>query len=143
MHEGEFKIKKRLFFLISALIGGAHGALSVFLSRIFLKNIGSVAGWGMQLFKADGEITSQVTGALDQLKGASLVSPFPVFILIFACLFLLIFRRMKKTRKIVINITAWILLLIPSLVTAALFTVVNDILFYDVVKMLTSILSNL
>ena len=97
----------------------------------------------MQLFKADGEITSQVTGALDQLKGASLVSPFPVFILIFACLFLLIFRRMKKTRKIVINITAWILLLIPSLVTAALFTVVNDILFYDVVKMLTSILSNL
>lgn len=136
-------MKKRLFFLISALIGGAYGALSVFLSRIFLKNIGFVAGWGMQLFKADGEITSQVTGALDQLKGASLVSPFPVFILIFACLFLLIFRRMKKARKIVINITAWILLLIPSLVTAALFTVVNDILFYDVVKMLISILSNL
>lgn len=136
-------MKKRLFFLISALIGGIYGALSVFLSRIFLKNIGSVAGWGMQLFKTDGEITSQVTGALDQLKGASLVSPFPVFILIFACLFLLIFRRMKKARKIVINITAWILLLIPSLVTAALFTVVNDILFYDVVKMLISILSNL
>ena len=136
-------MKKRLFFLISALIGGTYGALSVFLSRIFLKNIGSVAGWGMQLFKADSGITSQVTGALASLKGASLVSPFLVFILMFACLFLLAFRNMKKARNIVINITAWLLLLIPSLVTAALFTVVNDILFLDAVKMLISILSNL
>ena len=136
-------MKKNVSYIISALVGGAYGAVSVFLSRVFLKNLGAIAGWGMNLFRADGEITAQVTGALGQLKDASIASPYLVFILVFACLFFLIFRRMKKARKIVINITAWMLLLLPSLILASLFSVVNDILFLDVVKMLVSIALNL
>ncbi|MBE5791209.1 MAG: hypothetical protein E7322_03520 [Clostridiales bacterium] len=136
-------MKKHMSLITSALIGGVYGAVSVFLSRIFIKNLGGIAGWGMKLFKANGEITAQVTGALGQLKDASIVSPYLVFILVFACLFFLIFRRMKKARKIVINITAWVLLLLPSLILASLFSVVNDILFLDVVKMLVSIVLNL
>ena len=136
-------MKKHMSFVISALIGGAYGAVSVFLSRLLIKNLGGIAGWGMKLFKADGDIVSQVTGALGQLKDATLVSPFLVFILIFACLFLLIFFQMKKAHRIVISITAWLILFIPSLIIAALFTVVNDILFLDVVKILVSIVLNL
>lgn len=136
-------MKKHMSFVISALIGGAYGAVSVFLSRVFIKNLGGIAGWGMKLFKADGDIVSQVTSALGQLKDASLASPYLVFILVFACLFLLIFRRMKKAHRIIINITAWLVLFIPSLIIAALFTVVNDILFLDVVKILVSIVLNL
>lgn len=136
-------MKKRMPFIISALIGGAYGAVCVFLSRLFIKNLGAVAGWGMHLFKADGNLASQVTSALHQLKDADLASPFLVIILVFASLFLFIFRQMKKARRIVINITAWLLLLLPSIIIAALFTVVNDILFWDMVKMLVSILINL
>ena len=143
LYEGECQMKKHMSLITSALIGGAYGAVSVFLSRIFIKNLGGIAGWGMKLFKANSDSVSQVTSALDQLKGASLASPYLVFILVFACLFLLIFRQMKKAHRIVINITAWLILFIPSLIIAALFTVVNDILFLDVVKMLVSIVLNL
>ncbi len=136
-------MKKHLSLIISSLIGGAYGAVSVFLSRVFLRNLGAIAGWGMKLFKAESEITSQVTGALSQLKDASLFSPFLVFIPLFACLFLLIFCQMKKAHRIVINITAWVLILLPSLLVAALFTVVNDILFLDIIKILVSIVLNL
>lgn len=142
-YEGEVRMKKHMSFIISALIGGAYGAVCVFLSRLFIKNLSAVAGWGMHLFKVDGGTASQVMGALNQLKDAALASPFLVFILVFACLFLFIFWQMKKAHRIVINITAWLFLLLPSLVISALFTVVNDILFWDIVKLLVSILSNL
>jgi len=136
-------MKKYRSHTICALIGGAYGALGVFLSRMLLKNLGISDGWIIKLSKPEGDIALQVADALMQLKDARLVSPYPAFILIFALLGALILKRIKRTRAVVINICAWMLLLIPATLFAALFTHVNDILFLDMVKLLVSIVPNL
>ena len=79
-------MKKRFRYALLAVIGGAYGALNVLQSGIFIKNLGALAGRIMKIMKLDGEIVSQVTDALSQLKDARLLSPYPAFILIFACL---------------------------------------------------------
>ena len=84
INEGECGMKNKRSYILCALIGGAYGALGVFLAGIFLKNLGAVAGWIMKILKLEGDIVSQVTDVLSQLKDARLLSPYPVFILIFA-----------------------------------------------------------
>lgn len=128
---------------ICALIGGAYGFLSVFLAGEFLKNLGALAGRIRKIMKLEGGIILQVTDALSQLKSARLVSPYLVFILIFAILGVLVLRFVKSARSVVIHTGAWLLLLIPAALAAALFTHVNDILFLDMVKLLVSIVPNL
>lgn len=141
--EGECSMKNWRTFSICALIGGAYGALGVFLASVFLKNLGALASWIMKIMQLEGDTASQVTDALMQLKGARLVSPYLVFMLIFAILSIIILRLVKRARGVVINAGAWLLLLIPVTLTAALFTHVNDILFLDMVKLLVSIVPNL
>ncbi len=128
---------------ISALLGGAYGTLGVFLSHLFLKNLSAVAGWIMNLTKIEDGIATQVTDALMQLKNARLLSPYAAFILIFAVLCALVYLLDRKARKVVINVGLWILLLVPVSLLAALFTHVNDILFFDIVRLAISIVTNL
>ena len=136
-------MKKSFHYLICAVIGGAYGALGVFLAGLFLKNMGAVASLGIKLIKLEGDIAYQVTDVLSQLKEARLASPYLAFILIFACLGVLLFHLFKKARHVVVHVGAWLFLLIPTLLAAAIFTVVNDILFLDIIKVLISIILNL
>lgn len=136
-------MKKRIPFIISALVGGAYGAIGVFLSRLFIKNLGAVAGWIMKLIKLEGDVADQVTDVLSQLNNARLASPCLAFILIFACLGVLVMGFIKRARRVVIHVGAWLFLLIPTALIAALFTYVNDILFGDIIKLLVSIVPNL
>ncbi len=141
--KGECRMKKYRKHTICALTGGAYGALGVFLAGAFLRNLGAVAGWIMRILKLEGDVPIQVAQALSQLKDARLVSPYPVFILIFAFLGVLLLSVIKRARTIVIRVGAWLLLLIPVTLAAAVFTHVNDILFLDMVKLLVSIIPNL
>ncbi len=136
-------MKKYLNNIIFALIGGAYGALGVFSAGVFLKNLGAAANPVMRLLKLDGDIAYQVTDVLSQLRNARLVSPYPAFILVFALLGVLLLRLVKRARGVVINAGAWLLLLIPVTLLAAVFTRVNDILFLDMIKLLVSIVPNL
>ena len=141
--KGENKMKKIISYAVFALIGGAYGAVSVFLAGLFLKNLGAVAQWIMKLLSLDSDIAHQVADVLLQLKDARIASPYLAFVLLFAFLGILILRLVKKTRTIVINIGAWLFLMIPSALLAAVFTHVNDILFLEMIKLLISIIPNL
>lgn len=136
-------MKKYRPHAICALIGVAYGALSVFLAGAFLRNLGAVAGWIMKILNLEGDVAAQAADVLSQLKDARIASPYLVFILFFAIVGALIPCLVKKSRAVVINAGAWLLLLIPATLSAAVFTRVNDILFLDMVKLLVSIIPNL
>lgn len=136
-------MKRALHYSAFALSGAACGALGVFLSSAFIRNLSSAAGLVMRMIKPDAEIALKVTEVLSQLKGAHLLSPYPVIAIVFACLFLLFAHFGRKRRRIVRNAVIWLLMLIPAFLVSLVFTHVNDILFLDMIRLLISIVPNL
>lgn len=136
-------MKKYLRIAVFALIGATYGALGVLLSGLLFRNLGVIAEWIMHLLKLEADITRQVSDALSQLRDARLVSPYFLFIPACALLSALIFSVSRRAKIIIINAGVWLLLLAPVTLAAAAFTHVNDILFLDMIRLMTSIAPNL
>ena len=136
-------MKKHLYPCACALAGAAYGLSCVLLSRVFIRHLAQVSAFVMKLLKADAELTHQVKDALLQLTDARLISPWLIMTALCALLGLGMYFIIKRAKSIVIHAGAWLLLLIPLSLIAALFTCVNDIRFLDMVKLLIDIAKNL
>lgn len=136
-------MKKKLRYPLSALSGAVCGALGVFLSSVFIRNMGCAAGFVMRLIKLDADIANQVASVLSQLKTARLSSPYLIVALVSACLFMLFAKPGRNRRRVVRKAAGWLGFLILSFFVSLIFTHVNDILFLDMIKLLISIVPNL
>lgn len=124
-------------------VSSVYSAVCLFLSRVFIRNLASAARWIMRLVSSDQALTDKVPDVLRQLKDASLVSPVWLFLLFLASACILLHIFFLRKRRYAKAAVLFILLLIPASFAFALFTHVNDILLWDMIRLLVSVVSNL
>lgn len=116
-------------YLSGALIGAAYAALPVALSRLLIRHLAALFDWIGALAGLDESALSYGAQILSQLKSAALLSPWLPFLLTGAALGIMIvwLASRKPIKHIVIDLTLWLLLLLPLALCALWFTAVNGI----------------
>ena len=138
-------MKKALNYLPSALCGAAYSALAVGLSRLLIRNLAPLFRFIGGLASLDEETLVYGHDILAQLQGAVIVSPWLPALLIGAAAGLLsawLISRPGVTR-IVINLTLYLILLIPLALIALWFTSVNAISVSALIQSILPILPHI
>ena len=138
-------VKRILRILLPALCGAAYAALAVLLSRLLITHLSGLFSLIEGLFGLSADDGAYVSQILGQFRNAVLVSPWLPALLIGAAIGMgaawLI--RLRNARHITIDITLWILLLIPLSLISLYFTQVNGIMTGNLIRTFLPLLPEL
>ncbi|MBQ2957450.1 MAG: hypothetical protein IJE08_13430 [Clostridia bacterium] len=129
-------MKRILRILLPALCGAAYAALAVLLSRLLITHLSGLFSLIAGPAGLSADAAAYVSQILGQFRSAALVSPWLPALLIGAVIGMAAawLIRLRHAKHITIDITLWILLLIPLSLVALYFTQVNGIMTGNLLK---------
>lgn len=138
-------MKKYMRYMWGLFIGAACAALPVAFSRVLIRNLAGIFGWIGSIASLDEETLAYGVQILAQLKSAVIASPWLPFLLAGAALGLLMawITGCKTVRRIVIDLTLNLLLLLPLMLLALWFTSINAISVGSLIESILPTLAHL